>query len=113
MVEESRTNGRMHDEFNSTFITLIPKSDFPQTYNDYRPISLCNCIYNIISKIIANQIKPIPYHYMSEEQFSFLDNRRIHDAIGITQEGLHSMHINHLKGMILKIDLAKAFDRTN
>jgi len=103
----------MYDAFNSTFIALIPETDAPQTFDDYRPISFCNCIYKIIAKIIANCLKPILYEHISLEQFSFLDHRQIHKAVGIAQEALHSIKSKNLKGMILKINLEKAFDRTS
>ena len=38
--EHSRINGEILEYFTSTFITLIPKSDNPSTFDDYRPISL-------------------------------------------------------------------------
>jgi len=45
------------------------------------------------------------------EQFSFLDNWQIHKATGIAQEGLHSIKVNNLKGMNLKIYLSKSYNR--
>jgi hypothetical protein len=113
VIEESRTNGRIHGPFNSTFIALIPKVNDPQTFDDFRPISLCNCIYKIIAKIIARRLKPLLSKAISKEQFSFLEGRQIHEAIGVAQEGLHSLKTTRSKGAILKIDLSKAFDRVN
>lgn len=72
VIEECRMIGRMHGAINSTFIALIPKSGNPSTFNDFRPISLCNCIYKIISKTIANRIHPILSTHISLEQFAFL-----------------------------------------
>ena len=63
-----------------------------------------------MAKIISNRIKPILSNFISPEQFSFLENRQIHEAIGFSQEGIHSMYIKNIKGMILKIDLEKAFE---
>lgn len=102
----------MYDSFNSTFISLIPKSDDPQTFNDFRPISLCNCIYNIIAKIIANCLKPVLSAYISRTVFfpqPLVDSRSSwYSTIGSL---LHQDQ--EIKGMILKIDLAKVFYHTS
>lgn len=102
----------MYDAFNATFVTLIPKYDNPKSFNYFWPISICNYIYKIIVKIFANRIKPILSQHISQEQFSFLISRMIYEAIGISQEDLHSLKINKLKGMVFKIDPSKVFDRT-
>lgn len=103
----------MYDAFNSTFIALIPQIDDPQSFNDFSHISLFNCIYKIISKIIANRLNPILSKHISPKQFSFLEHRHIHEAIGTTQEALHSIKTKKFKGMVLKIDLATEFDQTS
>jgi len=90
---------------------IIPKTDPPTSFHDFRPISLCNCLYKIIAKIIANRIKPILSEHIPQEQFAFLHNRHIHEAIGSAQEALHSIKLRKLKGMALKIDLSKALDK--
>ena len=53
------------------------------------------------------------FAHISEEQFGFLEGRQIHEAIGVAQEGLHSIKLKHLKGIVLKIYLSKAYDRVN
>ena len=50
---------------------------------------------------------------MSKEQFAFLDNRQIMEAIGVAQEGLHNIKVRKLKSLVLKTDLIKAYDRVN
>eukprot|EP00253_Pinus_taeda_P006109 PITA_06109 len=111
VVEESRQKGVIYRPFNSTFIALIPKKDDPESFEDFRPISLCNCIYKIISKVIALRIAPILSRNISMEQFGFLDGRQIHEAIGVAQEVIHSVKLKKKKGVVLKIDLSKAYDR--
>ena len=113
VIEESQITRHIHPPMNFTYIALIPKSDDPTSFNDFRPISLCNCLYKIISKIIANRIKPILSSHISAEQFAFLQNQHIHEAIGTSQEALHSIKHKNLKGISLNIDLAKAFDKVN
>jgi len=113
VIEDTRTSGRLPASFNSTFIALIPKSDNALSLNEYRPISLCNCIYKIISKVIARRLKRTLSDNISAEQFGFLEGRQIHEAIGVAQEGLHSLKTKKQKGAILKIDLSKAYDKVS
>ena len=113
MVEDTRISGRIPASFNTTFIALIPKTDNPVTLNEFRPISLCKCIYKIVSKVIARRLKVILSENISAEQFGFLEGRQIHEAIGVAQEGLHSLKSRSIKGAILKIDLSKAYDKVS
>ena len=66
LVEESRLKGQVSGALNATFVALTPKSDKPKSLNDFRPISLCSLIYNIIIKAISNRIKPIMSKFMSK-----------------------------------------------
>ena len=113
VVEESRQAGFIHGPINDTFIALIPKSDHAEGFDDYRPISLCNCLYKIISKVISRRLKEVLSQPISSEQFGFLEGRQIHEAIGVAQEGLHSMKVQKQKGAVIKIDLSKAYDRVS
>jgi hypothetical protein len=54
MAGEARLNGNISGGLNATFIALFPKANKPQIFGDFRPISLFNLCYKIISKIIAN-----------------------------------------------------------
>lgn len=77
-------------------MTLIPKKNKPSSFDDFKPIALCNVVYKLISKIIANKIKPQLSRWMTEEQFGFLEDIQILDAVGITQEVVHSVKVKNL-----------------
>ena len=49
----------MPPALNHSYIVLIPKSKNPVKVSDFRPISLCNVIYKIIAKVLANKLKQI------------------------------------------------------
>jgi len=105
--------GHIHNPINVTFIALIPKTDNLTSFEDFRPISLCNCLYKIISKVISIRLKVILSKHISREQFGFLKGRQIHEAIGVAQEGLHTIKTKKLRADVIKLDLSKAFDRVN
>ena len=100
----------VYDGINSTQIYLIPKIPKPATFSDIKPISLCNLIYKVISKVIARRIKPMLSRCIQREQFGILQNRQIHDAVGVAQEALHNIKKKGLYAMALKLDIVKAYD---
>jgi hypothetical protein len=112
-VEESRRKGRVSGAPNATFLALIPKRDEPKTFEGFRPISLCNLAYKIITKIIATIIKDSLSTGISKEQFGFLEGRQITDAIGVAHEALHSIKVKNKKSLVLKLDMMKAYDRVD
>lgn len=83
---------------------------------DFKPISLCNIIYKIISKVQANCLKPILHKCISQEQSAFVEDRPILDNVPLILEIIHHMRCKN-KGKIgevtLKIDINKAFDRVD
>lgn len=104
---------KMGSSVKSTHLALIPKDPNPQTFDRFRPISLCNVSYKIISKILANRLKTILPSIISENQGGFVPGRQIADNVILIQEAIHSSMARNEKGMIIKLDMANAFDRVN
>ena len=113
MVDDTRCRGEVCWLINSTFLALIPKSNKPLSFSDYRSIALCNLCYKIVTNIITKRIRPILSCSPSEEQLGFLKGCQILDSIGTTQEFLHSIKVKRIQAIILKLDLKKAYDCTN
>ncbi|KAL3527602.1 hypothetical protein ACH5RR_012258 [Cinchona calisaya] len=64
--------GIMLRSMNKTIISLIPKVDNPINITQYMPISLCNVIYKIIAKILANRLKYVLKVCISPTQNAFV-----------------------------------------
>ncbi|GKD17719.1 reverse transcriptase, partial [Tanacetum coccineum] len=106
--------GHMVPMLNKTLVALIPKTSSPETLSQFRPISLCNFIYKIISKVLSNRLKPLMSAIISPQQSAFIPGRQIQDSMVVAHEAFH--YIRHKKRgsqnvMALKLDLNKAFDR--
>lgn len=103
----------MLSEINKTHITLIPKINAPITPKNFRPISLCNVIYKIIAKSLAERIKHHLPHVIHPSQSAFVQGKHKASNIIIAQEIIHSFNLKNWKqkAFFLKLDLAKAFDR--
>ena len=98
---------------NQTFITLIPKKAKAERIQDYRPISLLNKNYKIISKCLATRFCPILNNILDEYQCAFLLRCNISDCFLVAQETLHFMNSFQTPGLMLKLDFEKAFDNVN
>ena len=98
---------------NHTLIVLIPRIQGLETIGNYRPISLCNSVYKIITKIIVARIRPHLERLITPFQMTIILGRKGVDNTIIVQELIHTM--GRAKGrngyMAIKIDLEKAYDK--
>ena len=110
MVRKSQNCSKIGGSTNLAFLALIPKEKDAKTFDRFRPISLCNIGYKIITKIMATRLN---LSIILENQGGFIKGRKIWDNIILVQEAIHSSLKNGDKGMAVKLDLANAFDRVS
>ena len=113
MVSKSQRCGKIGGCTNFAFLALIPKGKEANSFDRFRPISLCYIGYKIITKIMASRFKHILLNITPENQGGFVKGRKIWDNIILVQEAIHSSLTNGDKGMVVKLDLANAFDRVS
>ncbi|KAL9677317.1 hypothetical protein QQ045_005545 [Rhodiola kirilowii] len=83
--------GLVNNELNETLITLVPKTGCPITFNEFRPISLCNVAMKVITKALANRLKEVLQSCISPNQGTFVPGRLILDNILIAHELMNYM----------------------
>lgn len=98
------------ESINDGFITLIPKTNSPETANDYRPITLLNCCLKVITKLLANRLQKVVLKIIHKNQYGFLKGRSIQDCIAWAFEYIFQCQNSGRKVVLLKLDFAKAFD---
>ncbi|PRQ19531.1 putative RNA-directed DNA polymerase [Rosa chinensis] len=106
--------GSLIHSMNKAHIVLIPKVPHPDQIGQFRPISLCNFSYKVLSKVLANRLRSILPSLISFNQAAFVHDRQIQDNIIVAHEVFHYLK-NKRSGidfdMGLKIDMNKAYDR--
>ena len=111
MVRKYHHCSKIRGGTNAAFLELIPKEKGACNFIRFRPISLCNTSYNIVTKIIASRLKKILLAIIPKNQGEFIKERKILDNILLVQEAIHSSCQRKERGMIIKLDLENSFDR--
>ena len=111
VVREFFRNGKLLKDMNTTAIALIPKMPEACLLSDYRPISCCNIVYKLISKIIANRLKPILTECVSSNHAAFLKGHSLGENVLLATELIKDYNKSSChKSAMLKIDIRKSFD---
>ena len=84
IVEEYRKTLGILPAFNDTLLTLIPKEEKTLTPKSFLQIALCNVIFKLITKVLANRLKPLLPKLISKEKTGYVKGRQILDNIILT-----------------------------
>lgn len=98
---------------NKSVICLIPKEPDAQNIKKFRHISLVNCSFKILSKILTFRVEPVLQRLIDYHQSSFLKNRYILDNVVLSHEIIDHCAYSNQKGIVIKIDFEKAYDKIN
>ena len=98
---------------NYGIITLLPKIQEAKKIQQFRPICLLNCLYKLITKVLALRLEKVASRLILTTQSAFLKNRNIMNGVLALHEILHETKRRKEIGVILKLDFEKAYDKVN
>lgn len=115
MVQNVFWSGLLPRDINRSFVVLIPKVHGVSEFKHLQPISLCNTIYKIISKILTDRSKPLLSKIISSHRAAFVPNTWIGENVVLANELMHSIKIKkRVRGIVgIKVDMQKAYDRVD
>jgi hypothetical protein len=96
---------------NFEVITLVPKVKEANCIKQYRPICLLNVDYKCFTKVLTNRLVLVVQRVVGKNQIGFIKGRNILEGVVVLHEVIHELHSSKQKGLILKIDFEKAYDR--
>ena len=106
-------HGEMTESQKQAVITCLYKKGEKKEINNWRPISLLNTDYKILTKILANRLKHVLPQIISECQTACIPDRTIYDNLSYTRDIIQIAHQNKMNASIISIDQVKAFDRVD
>ncbi|KAL2532785.1 Reverse transcriptase domain-containing protein [Abeliophyllum distichum] len=111
VVEEFFSSSSLLKKINHSVVVLVPKSTHAPSVGDYRPISCCNVIYKIISKLLASRLVPVMDTLVNKVQYAFIQGRCMAKNIHLAQELLRHYNRKRISPRcMVNIDLGKAYD---
>ena len=114
MINRCYSNGSLSKTHRNSIITLILKDKDNQNNLDYwRPISLLNVDYKIISKCISLRLRKVLPSIIHMDQTCSIKNRTIIDNIHLLRNVIDYVNQKNLKCVMLNLDQAKAFDKVS
>lgn len=91
-------------------ISLLPKRADAQAVGDFRPISLIHLAAKVFAKTLSLRLAPKLDMLVSKNQNAFIAGRSLHDNFVLVRQSLRLLHQLRLPRILLKLDLARAFD---
>ncbi|XP_048491371.1 uncharacterized protein LOC125492703 [Beta vulgaris subsp. vulgaris] len=110
IIRDFHEKGHIPRGCNTAFIALIPKTEMPNEFKDYRPISMVGCIYKIIAKLMSKRLQNVMQTLVGPFQFSYIEGRYILDGALIASELIDSCKKKSIEAALLKLDFHKAYD---
>lgn len=113
-VKDFFVNPILSRQVNSTVISLLHKVPGAAKLSEFRPISLCNIVYKIISKMIGSRLKLITPLAVQRNQVGFITGRLLCENVLLASELVADFNKpGEISRGCLQIDITKAYDNVD
>jgi Reverse transcriptase (RNA-dependent DNA polymerase) len=113
LLQHFYTHSLNVSKLNHAMLCLIPKESNAQVIQKFRLISLIDFSYKIISKVLTNRLTGCVGRLVDPAQAAFIPGRYILDNVLAANKIIHFVKVHGQKGIVLKVDFEKAYDRVN
>ena len=111
LIKEILDSEKLPHSQSKGILTLLYKKGEREDIKNWRPLTLLNVDYKIVSKLLANRIKPKLCKLIHPDQRGFVPGRSIHEANRLIQDIIDYANMRNDNGSIIFLDQEKAFDR--
>lgn len=95
-----------------TNVILIPKKEKVVSFLDFRLISLSNFVNKVISRLIHDRLETYLPIFISANQYDFIKGRSIVENVLLAQKLIRDIRkMNKVANVVIKVDMAKIYDR--
>ena len=109
--EHSFKSKKLSDFQRMGILNLLPKKDKDLRYlANWRPVSLLNTDYKILTKLLAIRLQKVIPSLVNPDQVGYIKNRYIGENIRILSDIIQYAEIEDIEAYITQIDFEKAFD---
>jgi hypothetical protein len=98
---------------NFGMISLIPKLKEANNIRQFRPICVLNIYYKWFTKVLTTRLTPFANKIINKNQTTFIPGRFILEGVIVLHEILHELRVTKTKGVVLKLDFEKAYDKVH
>ena len=102
--------GELTDSFRGAKIRLIPKKGDCSKIKNWRPISLLNCFYKILSRVLTNRLRKYIDKLTPMGQKGYSENRQCQEVLISVSDCISMCNSKKIRGALLSLDISKAFD---
>ena len=113
VLREAHVNGEIGEEIKEGTISILHKKNDRKEITNYRPITLLNGDYKILTRVLCRRMKGVVGKIVSRENTGFSPGRFIAENTHQMKLMQRMLEENDTEGMFVFLDLEKAFDRVS